>query len=80
MIASYRALDHSAFDKGKLEAFPSQGKHQSANPTIQLTSVYCICQLIDNGCQKIECDHCGKWFHTACVKIEKSKSQTMNYS
>lgn len=61
----------SAIERGKIKAFPTQGKRRPAKPTIQKNPVYCVCWLTDDGSQMIECKDCGEWFHTACVRIEE---------
>ena len=63
----------SAFDKGKIDAFPTNAaKRRPGKPTIQRIPVYCICRLTDDGSQMVECIHCGEWFHTGCVHIEQA--------
>ena len=60
-----------AIDKRELQPFPTQGKRKPKKPTVQRVPIYCVCRLIDDGSQMIECNCCGEWFHTSCIKVEE---------
>ena len=60
-----------AIDKRQLQPFPTQGKRKPKKPTVQRVPIYCVCRLIDDGSQMIECNCCGEWFHTSCIKVEE---------
>lgn len=58
---------------------PRTALHVDPNPKLQRMGgpedwvVKCVCGAVrDDGCRFIECDSCGKWFHTRCCGIPDS--------
>ena len=49
-----------AIDKRELQPFPTQGKRKPKKLTVQRVPIYCVCWLIDDGSQMIECNCCGE--------------------
>ena len=68
-----RLLRSHLFDciqSGKLSMFPERTNTRRPKPfKKEHISIYCVCRLIDDGTQMIECFSCLEWFHQSCVRV-----------
>ena len=57
-------------DTGLLTPFPIRNiRRKVQQPRIENIPIYCICRLIDDGSQMVQCTSCCEWFHVACVTV-----------
>ena len=38
-------------------------------PKKENVSVFCVCRLIDDGTQMVQCSSCQEWYHQTCVRV-----------
>ena len=63
----------ACIESGDLKPFPIRGKRRrTRSPRVEKVGVFCICRLIDDGSQMIQCHSCEEWYHTKCVRVAKT--------
>ena len=63
-----------SFEKGYLDIFPTKPmrKVKATTRHMETIPVYCVCRLLDDGSEMIQCVKCKEWFHTRCVRVPKA--------
>ena len=62
----------SCIEARKLTGFPVRSNYRRPKPVRKENlSIYCVCRLIDDGTEMVQCSSCENWFHTSCVRIPR---------